>query len=271
MRWLTYSISPRQWRLALGIAAALALLVVGYGATRTRAAAAAWPIVERQLLALSAHAGLEVRAVDVEGRDRANPTAILEALGVMRDSPILAVDPVAARERLLDVPWVKTASLYRRLPDTLFVYLTEQKPLAFWQRDGRLVLIDHDGRPIKTQDLDEFRNLPVLVGNDVPAHATALLDMLATEPKLAGDVTAAVLVGDRRWNVTFKGGVAVALPEEDAVGAWHRLAEIESQHHILERQVLLVDLRLPDRVYLKLPPDVFQSLMPKKGHKGKGA
>ncbi|MGH6988891.1 MAG: cell division protein FtsQ/DivIB [Stellaceae bacterium] len=271
MRWLTRSISPRQWRLALGIIAALAFVVVAYGATRTHAASKAWPMIERQLIALSAHAGLAVQAVDVEGRVHASAAAILKALDVRRDSPILAVDAQAARERLLDVPWVKTASIYRRLPDTLFIRLTEQKPLAFWQHDNRLTLIDHDGHPIATRRLDAFSHLLVLVGKDVPAHATAFLDMLASEPKLARQVTAAVLVGDRRWNVTFTGGVTVALPEEHAVAAWHRLARIEAAHRILERQVVLVDLRLPGRVYLKLPPDLFQSLMPKSAHRRKGA
>jgi cell division protein FtsQ len=269
MRFVTRPIAlDRMARPVLAAAVAVAVVVVGYGASRSHVARAAWPIVERQLLAVSARAGFAVRAVDVEGRARARAEDILAALDVRRGSPILAIDPAEARQRLEQVPWVKTASIYRRLPDTLTIRLTEQQPLAFWQRDNRLVLIDHDGRPIATRDLGAFSRLPVLVGRDAPAHASALLDMLATEPALARHVTAAVRVGDRRWNITFDGGVAVALPEEEASAAWHRLAEIEKAHRILERQVVLVDLRLPDRVYLKLPTDVFQSLLPKPAHKG---
>ena len=44
----------------------------------------------------------------------------------------------------------------------------------------------------------------------------ALLDMLASEPDLAARVTAAVRVGDRRWNLRIDNAIDVLLPEDDA-------------------------------------------------------
>jgi cell division protein FtsQ len=248
--------------VVVAIAAAGAVLVRAHGA------ATGWPGAEQRLIELSADAGFRVRAVEVEGRERATAGSILAALGVARGTPIFAVDPAAAKLRLERVPWVKTASVYRRLPDTLLVAMTEQEPLAFWQRGAGLTLIDRDGKPIAERKLGDFARLPVLVGDDAPANAGAVIKMLDSEPKLAEQVAAAVRIGARRWNVEFKNGVSVALPEEDATGAWHRLAAIEKNHRILERRVLLVDLRLPDRVYLRLPPE----LMPKppKVSRGKG-
>ena len=115
------------------------------------------------------------------------------------------------------------------------------------------------------KNLGDYSRLPVLVGDDAPTNADAVIKMLASEPKLAEQVAAAVRVGGRRWNIEFKNGVSVALPEDDATGAWHRLAAIEKNHRILERRVTLVDLRLPDRVYLRLPPE----LMPKPPKPGR--
>jgi cell division protein FtsQ len=272
MRLLTLDRLRRHRRTLAVAAVVLAVAFVGYGAVRSHAARTAWSRLDARLLDWSAQAGFAVGAVEVEGRDRASPAAILAALGVRRGMPILAIDPAAARARLETVPWIKTASIYRRLPDTLFIRLAEQRPLAFWQRDDRLVLIDHDGRPIASDDLGAFAHLPVLVGADAPEHAAALLDMLASEPALARRVAAAVRVGGRRWNIEFAGGVTVALPEEDALGAWRRLAGIEAKDRILERQVTLVDLRLPDRIYLRLPHQLFQALTRKPARKeGKGA
>lgn len=226
-----------------------------------------WADLEQRLIALSADAGFQVRAVEVEGRERASAEAILSAIGVARGTPIFAIDPAAAKARLEHVPWVRSASVYRRLPDTLFIVMTEQEPLAFWQRGAALTLIDRDGKPIAERNLGEYSRLPVLVGDDAPANAEAVIKLLDSEPKLAEQVAAAVRVGGRRWNVEFKNGVAVALPEDDATGAWHRLAAIEKNHRVLERRVLLVDLRLPDRVYLRLPPDLAPKPPSKKhGH-----
>jgi cell division protein FtsQ len=205
-------------------------------------------------------------AVEVEGRDRASGEAILQALGVARGTPIFAVDPAAAKLRLEQVPWLSTASIYRRLPDTLHIKMTEQEPLAFWQRGDHLVLIDRTGKPIATRDLGAYSRLPVLVGDDAPANAADLMAMLASEPHLALKVSAAVRIGGRRWNIEFKNGVAVALPEEDSTGAWRRLAAIEQDHRVLERELQLVDLRLPDRVYLRLPSDAMPKPATKAGH-----
>lgn len=250
----------------LGVAAALVLVLVGGTAFLSLGhGRSPWGNLQYRFFRMTADAGLEVRAVQVEGRDRASAAAILGALGVARGTPILSIDPAAAKARLEQVPWVRTASVYRRLPDTLFVEMTEQEPLAYWQRGNALTLIDRDGKPIAEKNFAGYSRLPVLVGDDAPAHAAAVMAMLASEPHLAEQVAAAVRVGGRRWNVEFKNGVSVALPEEGADDAWHRLAAIEKNHRILERRVILVDLRLPDRVYLRLPPE----LMPKPPKQGR--
>jgi cell division protein FtsQ len=256
-------------RAPLGVTLVL-LAIAGGGATLARGhnLVTTWPAFEQRLLAFSAEAGFRVRAVEVEGRERASAQALLAALGVARGTPIFLIDPAAAKARLEQVPWVRSVSVYRHLPDMLFITMTEQEPLAFWQRGDRLTLIDRDGKPIAERKLEAFARLPVLVGDDAPANAEAVIKMLASEPKLAEQVAAAVRIGGRRWNIEFKNGVAVALPEDDATGAWHRLATIEKNHRVLERRVLLVDLRLPDRVYLRLPPELMPKPPTKKSKSG---
>ncbi len=245
------------------------LVVAAAGGTVMRhGAVTSWGGLEERLVALSADVGFRVRAVEVEGRDRASAQAILAAIGVARGTPILAVNPATAKARLEQVPWIKTASIYRRLPDTLIIALTEQQPLAFWQRGNTLTMIDRDGKPIGEPNLRAYARLPVLVGDDAPANAVSVIKMLDTEPQLTEQVAAAVRSGGRRWNIEFKNGVAVALPEENAIDAWHRFAAIEKNHRVLERRVLLVDLRLPDRVYLRLPPELTPK--PQKPKVGKG-
>jgi cell division protein FtsQ len=72
--------------------------------------------VELALLAATADAGLELGDVLVEGRERTARRVILETLGVVRGQPILAFDPNAARARLERLPWVRGATVERRLP-----------------------------------------------------------------------------------------------------------------------------------------------------------
>ncbi len=76
---------------------------------------------------------------------------------------------------------------------------------------------------------------------------------------------AAVRVGGRRWNVQLDDSIEVKLPEDDAAGAWTRLAEVERKQGILKRDLAAVDLRLPDRLVVTLPTDVIAR--PKPGRK----
>jgi len=209
--------------------------------------------VRGSVLALSAQAGLAVNDVVVQGRGRTSGDAILAALGAARGTPMLAVSPSVAKTRLEALPWIRAASVERILPDTLYVRMTERQPLALWQRKGKLELIDRDGTVVAVPSLDEFADLIILVGDDAPKAASPLLEMLASEPTLRSHVTAAVRVGGRRWNLKLDSGMAVELPEDNVGAAWHQLAQLDRTDGLLKRDILKVDLRLPDRLVLQVP------------------
>ena len=257
--------SPRRVLAAAVVALLTAAGGAGWWLSRSGIIAASIQSAERSLLAWTARLGLAVADVEVEGRDRASREAILAALGVARGTPILAVDPAQAKRRLESIPWVRAASVERRLPDTLYIRLVERQPLAFWQRQGKLVLVDRDGAVVPSEHLESFGNLLVLVGADAPKAAAALLDMLAGEPELAPHVAAAVRVGGRRWNLRLDSGIDIALPEEDPEAAWHRLAALERSDGILQRAIEMVDLRLPDRLVIRSAPAENSKTPPKKG------
>jgi cell division protein FtsQ len=212
-------------------------------------------LAEAHALGLSARLGLVVDDIEVEGRAMTGRDAVLRAIGATRGTPLLAVSPRQAKAQLEALPWVRSAAVERRLPDTLHIRLVERQPLAFWQRQGKLVLIDRDGAVITGDRLERFPGLIVIVGDDAPRHAAALLDMLVSQPDLAGRVIAAVLVGGRRWNLQIDNGIAVQLPEDDAEAAWARLAELEHSSRLLARDVQLIDMRLPDRLVVRVNPE----------------
>ena len=206
---------------------------------------------------------LTVESVQVIGRQRADGAAILAALGVRRGSPILGIDLDAAKQRLEAVPWVRTASIERLLPDTLLVNITERAPLALWQHGGKFDLVDQDGNVIPNADIASYPSLPQVVGDGAPAATPDLVAFLATEPALQRHVTASVRVGARRWNIEFDNGIEVALPEDGAAEAWHRLAALDRSDRLLERNVQAIDMRLADRLELRLAPDIAKTQIKK--------
>jgi len=255
-------LSPRRRQVvALALIGAVAI-GAGAGAWRLResgvlertlkmAGAALSDWSQRQIVA----AGLTVQHVFVTGRGETGKAEVLAALGVESGQSILDFDPAQARQRLLQLGWVKTARVERRLPDTIIVRLRERQALALWQHKGRHVLIDRGGGTITRHDLARFAHLPVVVGRDAPLAAAKLIDMLSRKPALFAQVRAAVRIGARRWDVRLKNGIKVHLPEIDAFAAWVRLAELVAEHRIFDRDVAAIDLRLPDRLVLRLTPE----------------
>lgn len=202
----------------------------------------------------TADAGLRVDDVLVEGRQRSAPSDILKSLGVSRGTPILTFDPHAAKQRLETLPWVYKAIVERRLPQIVYVRLVERQPLALWQRNGTLALIDQVGKVVPNVALGSFSNLPLVVGDDAPQNTTELLAMLASEPDLNAQVSAAIRVGGRRWNIRLDNGIDVRLPETNPAAAWAQLARVERENGVLERDVIVIDMRQPDRLVVRMAP-----------------
>ena len=199
--------------------------------------------------------GLTVSDVTVEGRETTAGETILAALAARPGTPILAVSPKRAKQQLETLPWVRTAVIERRLPGTLYVRLVERKPLALWQHGGKIALIDRVGAVIPVARLDRFAKLPMVVGEGAASHAAEFLDMLASEPDLAVRVTAAIRVGNRRWNLRIDNAIDVLLPADETAEAWARLARLERSAALVQRDVQTIDIRLPDRLVLRVSPE----------------
>ena len=244
------------WRLGGAIAAVAATAATGFWLWHAGHVATAIDRAEAELLAGMAALGLTVGQVTVEGRVSTPRADLLKAAGLRLGEPILLVDIETARRRIERLGWVKTAHVSRRLPGRIHIRIRERVPFARWQRLGKTVLIDSEGVTITGQGLGTYRRLPRVVGDGAATAAAAFLAVLAEEKRLFRLVRTATLVRQRRWDVGLKGGVTVRLPETDVAAAWRRLARLDAKERILQRDLVGIDLRLPDRLVLRLPPGV---------------
>ena len=93
----------------------------------------------------------------VEGRKNTPREVLLGSLGVHMGQPLLAIDPVDMKKRLQSLGWIRSATVERRLPDALYVRITEDYPAALWQQSGTFRLIDRDGHLISDVDVAALR------------------------------------------------------------------------------------------------------------------
>jgi cell division protein FtsQ len=199
----------------------------------------------------TAFTGLRVTDVVIEGRANTPEPLLWAAIGVNKGDPILGFSIEQARERISSLTWVEHATVERRLPGTIVVNLQERRPFAVWQNQGKFVLIDRSGQIVTNQAVAAFHDLPLVVGPGAPAAAAELLDALTARPALQARVMAGVWVADRRWNLHLKNGMDVMLPEGHVPVALDRLMQLQQDHAVLDRPLVAIDMRLPDRLILR--------------------
>jgi len=202
----------------------------------------------------TAKLGFKVDDVYLEGRKSTPLADITRAMNIKTGAPILALSLSDMRDSLQAIPRVKYAEVARILPNQLHIRIVEREPVAIWQNNGKIHLIDDDGVAMEYGDPTQYKNLLLVVGAGAPQYIHELFETFALEPELYKNVVAALRIGDRRWNVRFKNGVELKLPETNSRQAWQSFAEMEQEDHILERAILSVDMRLPDRVFVKSVP-----------------
>lgn len=248
----------RLLRPALWIACGLGVVVLAVELVRTAmpggAGGGSVASSHERFAGLSAALGWRVRDVVIEGRANTPEPLLRAAIGVSRGDPVLSLSLADVRARIETLPWIESAAVQRRLPGTIMVALTERRPYAVWQNQGKFVLIDRTGQVLVDHDVGQFQSLPLVVGTGGAEHAAELLDALAQYPALSAHMVAAVRIGDRRWNLHMQNGVDVLLPEGHAAAVLQRLATFQESHDLLGRPLQVIDLRLPDRMVVRPQP-----------------
>lgn len=204
---------------------------------------------------LTAKTGLTLQHIYVEGKHHTPNNILIAALGVKFEQPILAIPLRQVKEQLEQIDWVKYATVERELPNTLHVKIRERKPLAIWQKAGKLYLVDDEGVKIEEGDLKDFSNLLVLIGDDAPLYARTLLDIIKEDPELYSQITLAVRIGERRWNIRFASGLEVKMPEDNPQEAWHYIIKLYHEKKLFNASITLIDLRIADKLYMNMVPD----------------
>ena len=196
--------------------------------------------------------GFGVSHIAITGNIELNREEVIALAGVSQHDSLPFLDAKAVQARLVQVPLITDASVSKLYPDRLKIDLKERVPFAIWQNDGHVQVIAADGTPIENLSDPRFLRLPHVVGKDANQRVKDFVALLDGVPEIASQIRAGMLVSGRRWTLKLQNGVDIKLPEEGAEAALKSFAALEKSAALSSRAVLAIDLRIPDRVVVRL-------------------
>jgi cell division protein FtsQ len=203
--------------------------------------------------------GFRIVSFALSGNEHASREDILATAGITGNTSLVFLDVEETRERLKTNPWIADATVLKLYPGELQVGIKERAAFALWQKEGRVSVIAEDGTVLEPFVPPALIRLPLVVGRGAERRAKDLLDLLDRYPELRAQVRASVLVGERRWNLRMRNGLDVRLPEVEVAQALERLLALDRDLKLMTRDIVAIDLRLPDRVTVRLSQNAAQA------------
>jgi cell division protein FtsQ len=209
--------------------------------------------------ALANSAGFRITSISINGRKQLSQDEVLAIGGITGKRSLLFLDAEDVRDRLKANPWIADATVLKLYPDKLAIDITERSAFALWQDEQHVSVIAEDGAVLEPFVARRFTSLPLVVGKGAETHAKDFLKVVGAYPRIRDEVKAIVFIGERRWNLRLASGLDVRLPELGVTAALDRLSKLDENEHLLSRDIVAIDLRLPDRITVRLSDEAAQA------------
>ncbi|AAU03723.1 cell division protein FtsQ/DivIB [Rickettsia typhi] len=194
--------------------------------------------------------GFRLENVIIEGQQNVDELTILKVLNANKRSSIFALKLDEISNNLKKSKWIKEVYVSRRLPNTVYIKLFEREPIAIWQINNQLFLVDEEGYKI-SKDIQPFSHLLHVVGEGANIYASQLVLELKKYPALLNKTLVAIRVGDRRWDLNLKGNISIKLPEKEFEAALKYIDALNKNNRLFNQNYKALDLRDRNKYYIQ--------------------
>jgi cell division protein FtsQ len=186
---------------------------------------------------------------------------ILTVTGLVLPASSLDLDVGALKTAIETLDAVETAQVRVLGGGTLEVLTVERDPVVVWRDGDVLRLIDDEGRRVADIARRSARgDLPLIVGLGAELKVAEAMNLVRVTDPIADRVRGLVRVGERRWDLILDRGQTIMLPEHGAVSALRRVIALHQAEDLLNRDVIIVDMRNGERPVLRLTDEAISEL-----------
>ena len=194
-----------------------------------------------------------VNVMSINGASAALDADIREILPVDFPMSQFDIELDVLHGALMELDAVKQASVQIRTGGVLQIDVMERQPALIWRMGENLDILDATGAFIRAAVVrTDYPHLPLIAGEGANMQTAKALELFAAVDPIADRVRGLVYVGERRWDVVLTQDQRILLPEQNPVQALERVLVLNQAQDLLDRDLRVVDLRLPNRPTLRV-------------------
>ncbi|MDW2996256.1 MAG: cell division protein FtsQ/DivIB [Alphaproteobacteria bacterium] len=174
-------------------------------------------------------------------------SAIVAAATLAPNTPSYSIDLDMLNERVSKVPGVKKSAV-RRMPNgNLSVRVALHRAVALWTDGQNFFPLSADGTIVnKPTDVRDMSH--VVFRGKLPDDIAQITN---AAHNLVGNLDYMEWIENRRWNMYTNSGIIIMLPEENPTAAIGTLISLHNNHHILDKDLKMIDMRDSARILVK--------------------
>ena len=189
-----------------------------------------------------------VNTIETVGRERASKSNISNILKKYEKTSLLRLDLNYIQSEIEKVTWIKKVIVRRILPNKLNLTIEEFSPSAVWARGRERFVLDKNGYLIERISDDQFQNYFTIKGAEADLNLMKLIEGLENFEEIYNQIDYANFIGRRRWDLHYKTGVRIMLPQNNLNDSLSILQTYIKENRLIEKGHKKIDLRVDGKI-----------------------
>ncbi|MGO1652605.1 cell division protein FtsQ/DivIB [Senegalia sp. (in: firmicutes)] len=107
-----------------------------------------------------------IKNINIENNNVIEKEKIILASGITRGENIFKINKKTIEKNLLNHPYIKTATIKTKFPDSINIDITERKETLVYDNNGNYIYIDNEGVILNNLSTKKDKNIPILESDD---------------------------------------------------------------------------------------------------------
>ena len=168
-----------------------------------------------------------------------------EAMDLIMNKNLFLLDKKKIIDLFYQSPWVEKVEFKKKLPNQLYINITEYFPVAYFKENNQLYLVNNNYKnslvsdDINTDDIIKLDNVREM------SKFKIFLKELSKHSDFLQVIKEIHYIYENRWNIILKDGSLVKL------GSYNMEAQVENLQLILKnKQISTVDMRIINQIII---------------------